>query len=206
MMSRNHMIVAGSAAVASTAVCGLNTQSSVSDWRAIHEWIFQYFYPVVLSGEFSWNLLNWWPVYLFVGLILLMFGSLLPDIDSKSSVLGRFLYVPVQHRTWTHSVWFVIPLLLLGIIHPVLRFIWVGCLLHILADEFSRGGVCFLYPVHTYKRYDSGAFVARGHKVKLYHTGQKSEIICVVCFVVISFLVCILARSGLVVFWRWITM
>ena len=204
MMGRNHMIVAGSAAVVSVAVCGVNTQSSVSDWRAIHRWIFQYFYPESLSGDFSWNLLNWWPVYLVVGLILLMFGSLLPDIDSKSSALGRFLYLPVQHRTWTHSIWFVIPLLLLGVIHPVLSFIWFGCLMHILADEFSRGGVCFLYPVHTYKRYENGAFIARGHKMKLYHTGQKSETICVVCFVILCGIVCILARSGFVVFWHWI--
>ena len=199
------MIVAGSMTAAFVAVCGMSTQSSVLDWRAINIRIFKYLYPEVLSGEFSWNLLDWWPVYLLVSLILLMFGALLPDIDSKSSILGRILYIPIQHRTWTHSIWFVIPLIFLGLVHPVLRFVWIGCITHIVADSFSRGGVCFLYPISTYRRYGNGAFIARGHKMKLYRTGFKSETVCVVLCVVCSIAVCIFDRLGFVVFWYWVS-
>ena len=181
MMGRNHLIVNGAVCAGSLGVCCSGVISKVSNVQDLS-----------LS-------------VLLCSLLLLAFGSLLPDIDSKESILGRFLYLPVRHRTWTHSIWFVIPLVCLGLIHPILRFIWLGCFLHILADEFSRGGVCFLYPIHAYRRYPNGAFVAIGHKMKLYHTGDKSELRCVIAVCVISILICAICFRGFISFWQWIT-
>jgi hypothetical protein len=206
MMGRNHVIVCGAEAASAVAVCCTGAASGVSDFRSLPVSILNYFYPESLCADFSMGVLNWWPFYLLCSLLLLILGSLLPDIDSEKSVLGRFLYLPVQHRTWTHSIWFVIPFILLGFVHPVFRFLWIGVLSHILADEFSRGGVCFMYPVHTYKRYGSGAFIARGHKIKLYHTGERSETVCVVVCVLCALVLCGLCWRGWIFFWQWITL
>ena len=56
---------------------------------------------------------------------LLMLGTLLPDIDSKKSILGRFFHLPVKHRTWTHSIWPLIPLYFLGSFVPQLFFLFM---------------------------------------------------------------------------------
>ena len=205
MMGRNHLIVNGAVCAGSLGVCCSVVISKVSNVQDLSLSVLKYFYPASLCGNISWDLLSFWPIYLLCSLLLLAFGSLLPDIDSKESILGRFLYLPVRHRTWTHSIWFVIPLVCLGLIHPILRFIWLGCFLHILADEFSRGGVCFLYPIHAYRRYPNGAFVAIGHKMKLYHTGDKSELRCVIAVCVISILICAICFRGFISFWQWIT-
>lgn len=77
----------------------------------------------------------------FVGLIM---GSVLPDIDSKTSIIGR--YVPVlpkmiPHRTITHSLLMVAGAVLLS------KSLGLGILLHIVLDMFTKEGVPLFWPI-----------------------------------------------------------
>ena len=110
-------------------------------------------------------------------LALFVFGSLLPDCDQEKSLMGRIIHIPVQHRTWTHTIWFVALLSVLIIASPC--FIWLayGYTLHIFYDSLSKGGICWFYPISGYKKWTSGAQVKRNHKIYLYRTGEESETI-----------------------------
>lgn len=111
-------------------------------------------------------------------------GSLLPDADSEDSILGRYVHLPFEHRTWTHAVWFPILITVLagvfgGLLGALLWGTAVGYWMHLAMDSLGRAGVCWLYPLNGYKRYDSGAFIARGHRLKLYRNGEASELVVV---------------------------
>ena len=117
---------------------------------------------------------------LFLVECLFLLGTLLPDIDSKKSMLGRYIYLPLEHRTWTHTIWIV---LLFSVISSFCKPIWfltLGYFLHLVEDSVSTAGVCFCYPLSRYKVYPSGAKVKMRHKWKLYRAGQSSETRCVV--------------------------
>lgn len=140
----------------------------------------------IVSGQYIAGILT-----LFVNISLFVLGCILPDCDQKNSLFGRMLYVPVQHRTWTHTLWLVLLLLLMGISAPC--FIWLayGYTLHILFDSLSKGGICWLYPISGYKKWASGAQVKKNHKIYLYRTGETSETILMilVSFVGVSMLI-----------------
>lgn len=120
-----------------------------------------------------------------------LFGTLLPDIDNRRSILGRYLYLPLKHRTWTHTIWFCLLWWLLDLLSWVLslytgnvlwvwircivRWIGVGYVLHVWMDTYSAQGVCWFYPFQKYKEYASGAVVKPKHKCKLYYTNKPSE-------------------------------
>lgn len=108
-------------------------------------------------------------------ILLFYLGTLLPDIDSKDSMLGRFVHLPLEHRTWTHTLWFVILLTILVYYVPIMWWLWWGYVLHLFWDSFSKAGICWLYPISRYKTYPGGAKVKRGHNLKLYGTGDVSE-------------------------------
>jgi inner membrane protein len=74
-------------------------------------------------------------------------GSVLPDIDNGSSLIGR--YIPVvpkllKHRGVSHSPW--IPLVLVAFTPT--RAIGVGIFLHLLMDLFTVEGIPLLWPNH----------------------------------------------------------
>ncbi len=122
----------------------------------------------------------------FVNVMLFMIGSLLPDCDVKTSIAGRMLYIPVEHRTWTHTVWFVAGF---GIMAVGARcFFWLayGCFLHIFYDSLSKSGICWFYPISVYKKWTSGSRVKKNHTIYLYRTGQMSETILVIFVVLVS--------------------
>lgn len=92
-------------------------------------------------------------------------ASLIPDIDIPNSKFGR-LIKPISklinkifgHRTITHSILWIIPLIILYIknidnnyAYLVLGSI-IGFLTHIFSDTFTRGGVPWLWPFKR-KRY-----------------------------------------------------
>lgn len=113
-------------------------------------------------------------------------GILLPDCDSRGSIIGKVFYLPVKHRTWTHTLWVVFLLMFAGSKLIWLKPLAFGYFLHLLADSVSSAGICWFYPIDRYITYPNGAFVAKGHKLKFYHTGSVSEtvvvvIICVIC-------------------------
>lgn len=88
-------------------------------------------------------------VIIYSGLLL---GSLLPDVDSATSILGR--YVPFiesifGHRTYFHTLWVVGVLTLLSYNVNYL-FIWsvsFGYLSHLIQDSFSILGINWFYPL-----------------------------------------------------------
>lgn len=128
---------------------------------------------------------------LWAGILVLSLGigTLVPDIDNRNSLLGRYVYLPLKHRTWTHC--FVPLLLLLPVCFasPLGLCFYFGYLLHLLEDSFSAGGICWFYPFQRFREYASGAFVANGHKLKAYHTGKSSETAFVILIVVIELMI-----------------
>ncbi|MCF6094319.1 metal-dependent hydrolase [Microaerobacter geothermalis] len=87
-------------------------------------------------------------------LIVAGISSLLPDIDVKSSLIGRTVPVlpriienTVGHRTLTHSIWMVL-LLSIGIywLYPFLFMPFIiGYVSHLVLDILT-GGVFLFYP------------------------------------------------------------
>ena len=59
------------------------------------------------------------PMWLFLGIsvFLYLLGALLPDMDLDTSAIGRIIYLPVGHRTWTHALY-------LPIIFGVVGVLW----------------------------------------------------------------------------------
>ena len=92
-------------------------------------------------------------------LLPLLLGSILPDIDSSRTLVGRllnpishFIYKRFAHRTITHSwvpLLFLLSLYLITREHFVLFFL-IGYASHIFLDMFNTSGVAFLYPKKLY--------------------------------------------------------
>lgn len=113
----------------------------------------------------------------FINAVMFLLGCLLPDCDQENSIMGRMLYVPVRHRTWTHTIWCVVVFSLMGIAVPCFYWLAYGYTIHLFYDSLSKGGICWLYPISGYKIWASGAQVKKNHKIYLYRTGETSETI-----------------------------
>lgn len=125
-------------------------------------------------------------MYMLLCLLLFYLGTLLPDIDSKNSLLGRFIYLPVKHKTWTHTIYGPF-LIFVGSVWYLMSF-WLGLgyILHLFWDSLSYCGVCFFYPFSKYREYNSGAKVKVNHKFKIYRTGKTSEYVVVAVLVTLT--------------------
>jgi hypothetical protein len=132
-----------------------------------------------------------------LSIVFLFFGCLLPDIDSKKSLLGRFIHVPVKHRTFTHSMFFALPFIIGGIFFRPLLWLAFGMLTHFFCDSWSRAGVCWFWPFSQYVSYEGGAFVKKGHFLKLYRTGEWSEYFWVIVSIVFAAVLASKAYFGL---------
>lgn len=112
------------------------------------------------------------PIWAFVliGVFLYFIGSLLPDIDTPYSTLGKILYLPFEHRTWTHALWLPAALCIGGIWVRLLFWMGVGVLVHDFWDSFSASGIHWFYPIGSGKK---------TKHIALYHTSQPSEFIVV---------------------------
>lgn len=175
MQTTTCLVLAGSSIVAEGFTSALPIRLGVAEQLSTYFGVTSFTFSTIV-----WSLILW---------VCLMFGTLLPDIDSKKSTLGRYVYLPLKHRTWTHTIWCVIPLFLLGIRHPIVGCICLGYVLHLLEDSVSAAGICFLYPLQNYREYPGGAFVAPNHRIKLYHTKGVSErrfvlVICGLCLLI----------------------
>lgn len=80
----------------------------------------------------------------WVNIVCMAIGSLLPDIDKSTSLLGRHIPVLpklIPHRSITHglilaaAVWFINP------------YLSVGCALHLLLDMCNPDGVPLFWPL-----------------------------------------------------------
>lgn len=125
-----------------------------------------------------------YPLAMTVMLLLFALGSLLPDIDSEKSTLGRYVQPisrVIPHRTITHTIW---------VVGVLAGFSWylesyyllaltLGYTLHIAQDSFSRQGICWFYPiVGKYSSFSGGATVKQGRKASHgYRTGGTGETI-----------------------------
>ncbi len=96
-----------------------------------------------------------------LALLLVLLGSILPDIDSRyskinrwSGIVGIFVTFFFKHRGIFHSLVFHFILALIagyffGFIYALALFI--GYSAHLIGDALTRGGVKFLYPFSNFK-------------------------------------------------------
>ncbi len=107
-----------------------------------------------------------------------MAGTLAADIDNPKSMAGRYFYLPIGHRTFTHSVWPLAILLALSCLNAYTRplfYFMLGWLSHLLLDSVSACGVAWLWPFYGYRHYGPNVKIARGWHLKLYHSGDSME-------------------------------
>lgn len=132
------------------------------------------------------------PVIIHIGTSfgLFLLGTLLPDCDTKTSLLGRYFCLPFEHHTWTHTVYACIAFGFFSIWYQSLFWILAGYVLHLFWDSFSACGVCWFYKLFSdYREYPSGARVKKGHKCKLYRTGKNSEYVLLAVLVTTSVII-----------------
>lgn len=181
MSGKNHVVLGITSAVANVSVFGIISQYDDSVLHNVSINVLNYLIPSYVT---KWSLILW----CFLILICVAFGSLLPDIDSKNSILGRYFHLPFKHRTWTHTIWVVLLLCYLARKYLFFGCIFYGYFMHLVIDTFSFAGVCWFYPFEQYREYPSGAIVKKNHKCKLYKGGKTSEGSCfVVCFMLLCF-------------------
>ncbi len=120
--------------------------------------------------------------YFAAAAALFVLGTLLPDIDSSSSILGRRLRVPLgPHRGITHTDWFLVLLLLAALPEPtrVLAFLWLGAVTHCALDGWSTAGRARFWPLGRYRSVslpDGGLCIVRQSPRALhYRTGGAGE-------------------------------
>ena len=121
-------------------------------------------------------------------------GSILPDIDSPSSMISKCIPIlPTLvckifgHRGLFHAP--IVPLLAYGmtkifesmmseITYVALSGIFIGYVLHLLQDSFTIGGVPIFYPFSSYKLNFS---CARSGSFWNYPTTCFLVVLCIVC-------------------------
>ncbi|MCX8146870.1 MAG: metal-dependent hydrolase [Candidatus Woesearchaeota archaeon] len=89
-------------------------------------------------------------------MLLVLFGSLLPDIDHPDSKIGnniKIISFLFEHRGFFHSLFFVFILFLAFMsFHSYFRGIYstafiVGYFSHLVADSFTKEGIMLLHPL-----------------------------------------------------------
>jgi len=116
----------------------------------------------------------------FVFVLVALFATFIPDIDSKFSIIGkrkifRILQFFIKHRGIVHSFTFLMMLtFIFALFFPILALpFFLGYGLHLFADSFTIEGIKPFYP---YKKISSW-------KIK---TGGKSEIFVFVFFLIVD--------------------
>lgn len=182
---------------------GVDTADTISDIGvAVSEWVLPlgtYESPAAV-------------LYLIGGIILMLAGSVMPDMDVKTSWMGRrwpgrFWRAVTRknspHRGLTHSVWIQILLFAVAIPEPtrILLFFWFGWSTHCLMDMLGRAGRVMFYPLGRYRviTLPSGSpcVVQTGGRRGLYRTGHKSETVVMVGAVLVY-----LMSASLIWFWH----
>ena len=95
-------------------------------------------------------------VDLIIAAVLIPIYSLLPDIDHPRSKLGK--YIPIlprliEHRTYTHTVWFCLitslPFVFISI--PLFICCLAASLSHLVLDGLTPSGVRPFMPFYSFK-------------------------------------------------------
>ena len=121
-------------------------------------------------------------------------GLLLPDIDKENSMMARRLHVcvAVNHRGVTHSVWaLLIPLLICfaatSPVDALPKGVFLGMLVHCLADSLSVAGWVPFYPIGRYRIYNGTVMTRRKGHFGLYSSArQGSEAVVNGMFIIVS--------------------
>lgn len=174
MTSNGHVI--GGLALGSV-LCNLVARSPLIGFRPVCDMVV----PIIIT-----------PPYAIVAVALFLFGTLLPDCDVDTSAFGRFVHIPLEHRTWMHSLW--VPLAMVLVLYVWQGWVWslwivFGYVVHLVLDSWSVMGVCWFYPYPGFRGYSGGARVksSRGHRFfKWYHAGTQEETIVVAALVIIA--------------------
>ena len=97
-----------------------------------------------------------WEKYIFS--TFLIGASLLPDIDTPTSTLGRkhtVISYLATHRGSFHSIWLPLVSVFFALIYPVLSSsllaIAIGYGAHLVADAFTKHGIKPFAPLSKYK-------------------------------------------------------
>lgn len=193
MIGKNHVTV--NACVFSGLTCAVCSDICDIIWvQTIQYHVLNWLWPSKMMISFKNGSEYESVIYMVIGLFMFWLGSLLPDIDNPTSTLGRFVRLPgLEHRTWTHSMWMVAINIGLCFLHPQFHLLTLGVILHIWMDVYSASGVCFTYPFKKYRKYSGGAFVAPGHRIKLYYVGKRSERVFAIICCMIALLICVFA-------------
>jgi hypothetical protein len=120
--------------------------------------------------------------YCVIAVLLLLLGTVLPDADSKSSLLAGQLpfAVPGPHRGMMHTDWALIVLFAAAFAPPT-RFVfwlWLGAWLHCEMDGLSTAGRVRFYPLTRHRHFVLSGEVCvgrQGRHVSLYRAGSTSE-------------------------------
>jgi len=119
---------------------GLDALGSAASWA--QGWL-------VPTSEGPWH----W-AYLAAAAALFVLGTLLPDIDSGKSILGRRMALPLgPHRGITHTDWALALLLVASLPGPTraLAFLWLGAVTHCELDGWSTAGRARLWPLGRHR-------------------------------------------------------
>lgn len=158
-------------------------------------------------SDFAQNVSEWCVphvsiAYTALTVLLFYFGTLLPDCDNKNSILGKIMYIPVEHRTITHAIWIPTGLFILSFIYRPIFYLALGYMLHLFWDNLSKCGVCYFWPISKYKHFgNSGAKIKKKHIFYLYRTSSSLEYVLLGTLVMITIiLICLYThQNGL--FW-----
>ena len=118
---------------------------------------------------------------------LYLFGCVLPDIDN-GGIVSKLLHfrLVVRHRGITHSVWLMAPFLAAACTVPglwALRFLFLGMLMHCLADRPSTAGWVPFYPFGRWKVYNNVVINTKKH-IELYGADKPGSETLLCIFVV----------------------
>lgn len=190
MMGRSHL-VAGACALEHMYVAGvLIDRADFAPLTAVKEAVQSYLgISDIVKEDFTLSIMS---SLLVLYLAVYFVGTLLPDIDNPNSMLGRYIHIPIEHRTWLHAIYlYLIPAVLGWFVHPAFSWLFFGVFVHLFWDSFSAAGNCWFYKLLSdYKEYGGGAKVKKNHVIKLYHAGEWSEYVLlfiIVAVTVISF-------------------
>jgi membrane-bound metal-dependent hydrolase YbcI (DUF457 family) len=129
--------------------------------------------------------------------VFFLLGTVFPDCDHKDTKIGKVipLWRVMRHRTWTHSIWFVLLCVVLGFcfvsldlfVGPLLLWFAAGYFGHLFWDDRSVLGVCYFYPFTSHRVLSNGAVAKVRHRITLYKTGRSSEtlVTCLVCAIAV---------------------
>lgn len=97
--------------------------------------------------------MTWLATTFWLGLPIFWLGTLLPDIDSKKSTLGRYIHVPGPHRGLTHSNWVLMLLAVLAWFDPTQLTWWLlaGVATHHATDSWSAAGRVGFFPLGKHR-------------------------------------------------------